>query len=112
MWGSSKASSPLFQYLFSFDSLPLFSVTVGPWVPQHTQVCLKPPQPQQQGPGEGGPRGKVAPGAAADGGSTALPFPAVCWGTVTNPPAPGGQTVLHPSQEIPATAKLCFSQPS
>lgn len=42
--GSSMASSPLFQYLLWFGSLPLFSVTVGPWLPQHAHVSLKPPR--------------------------------------------------------------------
>lgn len=45
--------------------------------PAHPGASEASPTPAD-GPGEG----------AADGGSTALPFPAVCRGTVTNPPAP------------------------
>lgn len=86
--GSSMASSPSFQDLLQLDSLPLFSVTGGPRVPQHSQVSLKPHQAQQHSPGE----------AAADGGSTALPFPAVCWDTLTNPLPQSGETAAPASE--------------
>lgn len=72
------------HYFSIYTNLPLLFTPCPCFQPKWVHGCPSIPRclrsltkPQQHSPGEGGP-GE----AAADGGSTALPFPAVCW--VTN----------------------------
>lgn len=87
----------------------MFSVTVGPWLPQHAQMSLKPPRTHAA-------QGKVALGTQQQM-EEALPgdFLQFAGAQLPIPQPQSGETVLqllHPSQEIPATAKFWFLQPS